>query len=86
MRSTAGLITLVLGIALLVASWIERAVVPRWMPRLAAGVTALGASSLAIGRGGTTWTVISIVLSAVAIGLLLSVIVENLWRGRRRPK
>jgi len=81
---TAGIITLVLGVALLVASWVERGVVPRWMPRLAGGVTSLGASTLAIRRGGDLWTAVSIALSALAIALLLSVIVENLWRGRRR--
>jgi hypothetical protein len=83
LRLTAGLVTFVLGLALFVASWLERAAVPRWMPRLAGGVTSLGASTLALGRGGEGWTIASIALSAVAIALLVSVIVDNLWRGRR---
>ena len=86
MPLTAGLVTLLLGLALLVASRIERAAVPRWMPRLAGGVTSLGASTLALRQGGEGWTMASIALSAVAIGLLLSVIVENLWRGRRNRR
>ena len=84
MRLSLGLITFLLGVALGVASWVEREAVPRWMPRLAGGVTSLGASSLAIQRGGKLWIAVSIAFSAVAIALLVSVIVENLWRGRRR--
>ena len=84
MRTSVGIITFALGIALLVAARVERALVPAWMPRLAGAVTLLGASTLAVRRGGVGWTALSIALSAVSIGLLVSVIVDNLWRDRQR--
>jgi hypothetical protein len=78
MKPWVGIVTLGAGIALLITSRLERGLVPPWLPRLAAAITALGLGAVAATRGGLLWSVVSIAASIVAIALLLIVIRDNL--------
>jgi hypothetical protein len=75
-----GLVTLLAGIALLVTTRLERKALPRWMPRLATAVCALGLATLAARQPGLWWSVSAIAFSLVAIILLILVIADNLRR------
>jgi uncharacterized membrane protein HdeD (DUF308 family) len=80
MRLWIGIITLVAGLILLVSTRVEREHVPRWMPRVAIAVTALGTSTIASTQPGIGWSVSSMSFSLIAIVLLLGVIRETLRR------
>lgn len=75
-----GIVTLAAGVALLVTTRLERAALPRWMPRLALGVSALGLATLAARQPGLPWSVSAIAFSLVAIVLIVLVLLENLRR------
>lgn len=75
-----GIVTLVAGIALLVTTRVERDALPRWMPRLASGVCALGLATLAARQPGLWWSVSAIAFSLVAIVLIVLVIADMLRR------
>ena len=75
-----GLVTLLAGVALLVTTRLEREALPRWMPRLATAVCALGLATLAARQPGVWWSVSAIAFSLVAIILLILVIADNLRR------
>jgi hypothetical protein len=74
-RGVAGWITLGIGVTLIVASYVERRSVPRWLPRVAIATTALGLGTLVAQRPGIGWSIVSSAFSLVAIALLISVIV-----------
>jgi hypothetical protein len=75
-----GIVTLAAGVALLVTTRLERAALPRWMPRLALGVSALGLATLAARQPGLAWSISAIAFSLVAIVLIVLVLLENLRR------
>ena len=71
-----GLTTLLAGLALLVTTRLEREALPRWMPRLATGVCALGLATLAARQPGVWWSVSAIAFSLVAIVLIVLVLID----------
>ena len=75
-----GAVVFVAGVALLVSARRERKHVLPVMPRLGAGVTSLGLATMTLALGGFAWHVVSIVFGAVAVGLLLWVMIEQLRR------
>lgn len=75
-----GVATLLAGLALLVTTRLERDALPRWMPRLATGVCALGLATLASRQPGLWWSLLAIALSLVAIVLIVLVLADNLRR------
>jgi hypothetical protein len=58
----------------------DRELVPAWVMRLAAGLTALGLSTLARTQEGLAWSISSICFSLIAIILIGSVVLEMLRR------
>jgi len=80
MRLWIGVVTLLVGLALLVTSRRERTAVPPWLPRLALAVTALGVATLAATRSGVSWSVSAISFSLIAIVLLVWVMVDMVRR------
>jgi hypothetical protein len=75
-----GVVTFVAGGVLWRVASRERALVAPWLPRLGLGIAALGLGTLAITRGATVWNFVSIASSLVAIGLIVSVLLEILRR------
>ena len=75
-----GIVTFLAGGVLWYVANRERALVPRWLPRLAIGVASLGLSTLAFTQPGIAWSISSICFSLIAIVLIASVIRENLRR------
>ena len=75
-----GVVTLLGGLALLVTTRLERDALPRWMPRLATALCALGLATLASRQPGLWWSVSAIAFSLVAIILILLVLADNLRR------
>ncbi len=75
-----GVVTFVAGSVLWRVASRERAIVAPWLPRLGLGIAALGLGTLAITLPGVAWNFVSIGASLVAIGLIVSVIVEILRR------
>ncbi|MGI8499216.1 MAG: hypothetical protein ACR2OG_16720 [Gemmatimonadaceae bacterium] len=80
MRIWVGVIMAIGGVALGISSRLERDHVPATFPRLAAGIFALGLSTLATTRPGIAWSWVSIVLSIIAIFCLISVIRQSFRR------
>ncbi len=58
----------------------ERALVAPWLPRLGLGIAVLGLGTLAITLDGVGWNFVSIAASLIAIGLILSVLLEIMRR------
>lgn len=83
MRWGIGVVLVIGGALLWLASRRERGRVPPNLPRLGAGIASLGLSSLALTRSGLTWHILSSCFSLVAIVLIGSVALENLRRPRR---
>lgn len=53
---------------------------PAWLPRLGLGVASLGLGTLALTQPGLWWSIASIGFGAVAVGLLGSIVLQNLRR------
>jgi hypothetical protein len=81
-RGVAGWITLAIGVALIALSYLQRASVPRWLPRVAIATTGLGLGTLAARQPGIGWSIVSSAYSLIAIVLLISVIVDMVRGGR----
>ncbi|HJR67047.1 MAG TPA: hypothetical protein VJ802_11530 [Gemmatimonadaceae bacterium] len=75
-----GVVTFVAGSVLWRVASRERAIVAPWLPRLGIGIAVLGLGTLAITLEGVFWNFVSIVASLVAIGVIVSVILEILRR------
>ena len=75
-----GVVTFVAGSVLWRVASRERALVAPWLPRLGLGIAILGLGTLAITLQGVVWNFVSIAASLVAIGLIVSVLVEILRR------
>jgi hypothetical protein len=75
-----GVVTFVAGSVLWRVASRERAIVAPWLPRLGLGIAVLGLGTLAITLEGVAWNFVSIGASLVAIGVIVSVIVEILRR------
>ena len=75
-------ITVAIGVALVVASYVERRTVPPWVPRVAIATIALGVSTLVALQPGIAPSIVSSAFSLVAIVLLVSVIVGMVRRPR----
>ena len=75
-----GVVTFVAGGVLWRVASRERAFVAPWLPRLGLGIAVLGLGTLAITRDGVRWNVASIAASLVAIGIIISVLLEILRR------
>lgn len=82
MQLVLGVLTFVGGATLWYVAQRDRDVVPRWVMRLALGLTALGLSTLARTQDGVAWSISSICFSLIAIVLLANVIMEVLRRRR----
>lgn len=80
MRLWIGIITFVAGGTLWRVASREHALVPRWLRRLAVGVTSLGLGTLTTTQPGVAWSFASIAFSIVAISLIISVLVSILRR------
>ena len=80
MPTWVGVVTLLAGLALLVTTRVERDALPRWMPRLATAVCALGLATLAARQAGLWWSVSAIAFSVVAIVLIVLVLADILRR------
>ena len=79
-RLIAGVALFVTGAVMWRLARTGRVAGPRWLPRLGAGVATLGLGTLALTQPGLWWSVASIVFGAVAVGLLGSIVLENLRR------
>lgn len=75
-----GVVTFVAGSVLWRVASRERAIVAPWLPRLGLGIAVLGLGTLAITLQGVVWNFVSIAASLIAIGVIVSVIVEILRR------
>lgn len=75
-----GVVTFVAGSVLWRFASRERAKVAPWLPRLGLGIAVLGLGTLAITLEGVVWNFVSIAASLVAIGVIVSVILEILRR------
>ena len=75
-----GVVTFVAGSVLWRVASRERALVAPWLPRLGLGIAILGVGTLAITLPGVAWNFVSIAASLVAIGLIVSVLLEILRR------
>jgi hypothetical protein len=75
-----GVVTFVAGSVLWRVARRDRALVAPWLPRLGLGIAVLGLGTLAITLEGVGWNFVSIVASLVAIGLIVSVLLEILRR------
>jgi hypothetical protein len=75
-----GVVTFVAGSVLWRVASRERGLVAPWLPRLGLGVAVLGLGTLAITLNGVAWNFVSIAASLVAIGVIISVILEILRR------
>ena len=75
-----GVVTFVAGSVLWRVAGRERALVAPWLPRLGLGIAVLGLGTLAITLDGVAWHFVSIVASLIAIGVIISVILEILRR------
>ena len=75
-----GVVTFVAGSVLWRVASRERALVAPWLPRLGVGIAVLGLGTLAITLGGVGWTFVSIAASLIAIGVIVSVLLEILRR------
>lgn len=53
---------------------------PAWLPRLGIGVASLGLGTLSLTQPGLWWSIGSIVFGAIAVGLLATVVLENVRR------
>lgn len=53
---------------------------PPWLPRLGAGVAALGLGTMTLTQPGLWWSIASIVFGAAAIAMLARIVLENMWR------
>lgn len=75
-----GVVTFVAGSVLWRVAIRERAIVAPWLPRLGVGIAVLGLGTLAITLQGVVWNFVSIIASLIAIGVIISVILEILRR------
>jgi hypothetical protein len=75
-----GVVTFVAGSVLWRVARRNRALVAPWLPRLGLGIAVLGLGTLAITLEGVGWNFVSIAASLVAIGLIVSVLLEILRR------
>jgi hypothetical protein len=75
-----GVVTFVAGSVLWRVASRERAIVAPWLPRLGLGIAVLGLGTLAITLQGVVWNFVSIAASLIAIGVIVSVILEILRR------
>lgn len=75
-----GVVTFVAGSVLWRVASRNRTLVAPWLPRLGLGIAVLGVGTLAITLEGVAWNFVSIVASLVAIGLIVSVLLEILRR------
>jgi hypothetical protein len=75
-----GVVTFVGGSVLWHVASRERALVAPWLPRLGLGIAVLGLGTLAITLNGVAWNFVSIAASLVAIGVIMSVLLEILRR------
>lgn len=75
-----GVVTFVAGSVLWRVASRERAIVAPWLPRLGLGIAVLGLGTLAITLQGVVWNFVSITASLIAIGVIVSVILEILRR------
>ena len=75
-----GIVTFLAGGVLWYVANRERALVPRWLPRLAIGVASLGMSTLSFTQPGIWWSISSICFSLIAIILILTVLWEMVRR------
>ena len=75
-----GVVTFVGGSVLWHVASRERALVAPWLPRLGLGIAVLGLGTLAITLNGVVWNFVSIGASLVAIGVIISVLLEILRR------
>ena len=73
-----GVVTFVAGSVLWRVASRERSLVAPWLPRLGIGIAVLGLGTLAITLHGVVWNFVSIAARLVAIGLIVSVILEIL--------
>ncbi|HSJ64166.1 MAG TPA: hypothetical protein VK922_09785 [Gemmatimonadaceae bacterium] len=80
MQLVLGVLTFVGGAMLWYVAQRDRELVPAWVMRLAAGLTALGLSTLARTQEGIAWSISSICFSLIAIILIGSVVLEMLRR------
>jgi hypothetical protein len=80
MQLVLGVLTFVGGAMLWYVAQRDRELVPAWVMRLAAGLTALGLSTLARTQEGLAWSISSICFSLIAIILIGSVVLEMLRR------
>ena len=74
------MVTFVAGSVLWRVASRERSSVAPWLPRLGVGIAVLGLGTLAITLPGIVWNFVSIAASLVAIGLIVSVILQILRR------
>jgi hypothetical protein len=75
-----GVVTFVGGSVLWHVASRERALVAPWLPRLGLGIAVLGLGTLAITLNGVAWNFVSIAARLVAIGVIISVLLEILRR------
>ena len=75
-----GIVTFLAGGVLWYVANRDRAIVPRWLPRLAVGIACLGLSTLSFTQPSTAWKIASSCFSLVAIVLIASVLRDNLRR------
>jgi hypothetical protein len=75
-----GVVTFVAGSVLWRVASRNRPLVAPWLPRLGLGIAVLGLGTLAITLEGVGWNFASIAASLVAIGLIVSVLLEILRR------
>jgi hypothetical protein len=75
-----GVVTFVAGSVLWRVASRERSLVAPWLPRLGLGIAVLGLGTLAITREAVGWNFVSIAASLVAIGVIVSVLLEILRR------
>lgn len=75
-----GVVTFVAGSVLWRVASRERALVAPWLPRLGLGIAVLGLGTLAITLEGVAWNFVSIAASLVAIGVIVSVLLEIIRR------
>jgi hypothetical protein len=75
-----GVVTFVAGSVLWRVASRERSLVAPWLPRLGIGIAVLGLGTLVLTLDAVVWNFVSIGASLVAIGLIVSVILEILRR------
>lgn len=79
-RLALGVLLFVGGAALWRLAQSGRMAGPAWLPRLGIGISSLGLGTLSLTQPGLWWSIGSIVFGAIAVGLLATVVLENVRR------